>query len=123
MAPKGSRPIVLWCQSPSVPWNHGPRGLRPQRVLGPWYRGPTVLQPRSSSVSSHFGARGLKGSRPAADTLGQEGLTMRSMAFVSEKGGAGKRTTVLNVAGAMARKGIRVLVGATHPPTNASYGL
>jgi chromosome partitioning protein len=45
------------------------------------------------------------------------------MAFVSEKGGVGKSTTVLNVAAAMARHGHKVLVLDTDPQANVSYVL
>jgi chromosome partitioning protein len=48
---------------------------------------------------------------------------MRSVAFVSEKGGVGKSTTVLNVAACLARKGLRVLVVDTDPQANVSYVL
>lgn len=48
---------------------------------------------------------------------------MRSLAFVSEKGGVGKSTSVLNVAAGLARKGRRVLVLDTDPQANASYVL
>jgi chromosome partitioning protein len=65
----------------------------------------------------------LKSRSAVADTLGQEDLMVRSMAFVSEKGGVGKSTTVLNVAAAMARKGFRVLVVDTDPQANVSYVL
>jgi chromosome partitioning protein len=48
---------------------------------------------------------------------------MRSIALVSEKGGVGKSTTVLNVAACMAARGLRVLVVDTDPQGNASYVL
>jgi chromosome partitioning protein len=48
---------------------------------------------------------------------------MRSAAFVSEKGGVGKSTTVLNVAACLARKGLKVLVLDTDPQANVSYVL
>jgi chromosome partitioning protein len=48
---------------------------------------------------------------------------MRSLAFVSEKGGVGKSTSVLNVAACLAGKGHRVLVLDTDPQANASYVL
>jgi chromosome partitioning protein len=48
---------------------------------------------------------------------------MRSLAFVSEKGGVGKSTSVLNVAACLARKGLRVLVLDTDPQANVSYVL
>jgi chromosome partitioning protein len=48
---------------------------------------------------------------------------MRSIALVSEKGGVGKSTTVLNVAASMAARGLRVLVVDTDPQGNSSYVL
>ena len=48
---------------------------------------------------------------------------MRSIAMVSEKGGCGKSTTVLNVAACMAAGGLRVLVVDTDPQANSSYVL
>ncbi|QEH39305.1 Soj-like protein (plasmid) [Aquisphaera giovannonii] len=48
---------------------------------------------------------------------------MKSVAFISEKGGVGKSTTVLNVAAAMAGKGLKVLVLDTDPQANATYVL
>jgi chromosome partitioning protein len=48
---------------------------------------------------------------------------MRSIAFVSEKGGVGKSTSVLNVAASLARKGLKVLVLDTDPQANVSYVL
>src|SRR6478609_1846050 len=48
---------------------------------------------------------------------------MRSIAFVSEKGGVGKSTCVLNVADCLARRGLRVLVVDTDPQGNSSYVL
>src|SRR5262245_10707495 len=48
---------------------------------------------------------------------------MRSLAFVSEKGGVGKSTSVLNVAACLAREGLRVLVVDTDPQANVSYVL
>ena len=48
---------------------------------------------------------------------------MRSIAFVSEKGGVAKTTSVLNVAAGLAKKGRRVLVVDTDPQGNASYVL
>ena len=40
---------------------------------------------------------------------------MRSIGFISEKGGVGKSTSVLNVAACLAKKGQRVLVVDTDP--------
>jgi chromosome partitioning protein len=48
---------------------------------------------------------------------------MRSIGFISEKGGVGKSTSVLNVAACLARKGHRVLVVDTDPQGNCSYVL
>jgi chromosome partitioning protein len=48
---------------------------------------------------------------------------MRSVAFVSEKGGVGKSTSVLNVAACLAREGLKVLVLDTDPQANVSYVL
>lgn len=48
---------------------------------------------------------------------------MRSIAFVSEKGGVGKSTSVLNLAAAMAGKGLKVLVVDSDPQGNVSYVL
>jgi chromosome partitioning protein len=48
---------------------------------------------------------------------------MRSVAFVSEKGGVGKSTSVLNVAACLVKKGLRVLVVDTDPQANVSYVL
>jgi chromosome partitioning protein len=48
---------------------------------------------------------------------------MRSIAFVSEKGGVGKSTTALNVAACLARRELAVLVVDTDPQGNASYVL
>jgi chromosome partitioning protein len=48
---------------------------------------------------------------------------MRSIALVSEKGGCGKTTTVLNAAACMAAGGLRVLVVDTDPQGNSSYVL
>jgi chromosome partitioning protein len=48
---------------------------------------------------------------------------MRSVAFVSEKGGVGKSTSALNVAACLARKGLKVLVLDTDPQANVSYVL
>ena len=48
---------------------------------------------------------------------------MRSIAMVSEKGGCGKSTTVLNAAACMAAGGLRVLVVDTDPQANSSYVL
>jgi chromosome partitioning protein len=48
---------------------------------------------------------------------------MRSLAFVSEKGGVGKSTSVLNVAACLAREGLKVLVLDTDPQANVSYVL
>jgi chromosome partitioning protein len=48
---------------------------------------------------------------------------MRSIALVSEKGGVGKSTTVLNVAACMAARKLRVLVVDTDPQANSSYVL
>jgi chromosome partitioning protein len=48
---------------------------------------------------------------------------MRSLAFVSEKGGVGKSTSALNVAACLARKGLKVLVLDTDPQANASFVL
>jgi chromosome partitioning protein len=45
---------------------------------------------------------------------------MRSIAFVSEKGGVGKSTSVLNVAACLAQQGKEVLVIDTDPQANAS---
>jgi chromosome partitioning protein len=48
---------------------------------------------------------------------------MRSIGFISEKGGVGKSTTALNVAAALGRGGKRVLVVDTDPQGNASHVL
>ena len=48
---------------------------------------------------------------------------MRSLAVISEKGGTGKTTTVLNVAGELSRLGHRVLVVDADPQGNASMVL
>jgi chromosome partitioning protein len=48
---------------------------------------------------------------------------MRSLAFVSEKGGVGKSTSALNVASCLARKGFKTLVLDTDPQANVSYVL
>ena len=48
---------------------------------------------------------------------------MRSIGFISEKGGVGKSTTALNVAAALGRGGRRVLVIDADPQGNASYVL
>ena len=48
---------------------------------------------------------------------------MRSVAFVSEKGGVGKSTSVLNVAASMAGRGLKVLILDTDPQANVSYVL
>lgn len=48
---------------------------------------------------------------------------MRSLAFVSEKGGVGKSTSVLNVAACLAREGFKILVADTDPQANVSYVL
>ena len=48
---------------------------------------------------------------------------MRSVAFVSEKGGVGKSTSVLNVAASMANQGLKVLILDTDPQANVSYVL
>jgi chromosome partitioning protein len=48
---------------------------------------------------------------------------MRSIAFVSEKGGVAKTTTTLNVAAGLAARGRRVLVVDTDPQGNASHVL
>lgn len=48
---------------------------------------------------------------------------MRSIGFVSEKGGVAKTTTALNVAAAVGRGGGRVLVVDTDPQGNASHVL
>jgi chromosome partitioning protein len=48
---------------------------------------------------------------------------MRSIALVSEKGGVGKSTTVLNAAACMAARRLRVLVVDTDPQANCSYVL
>ena len=48
---------------------------------------------------------------------------MRSIGFISEKGGVGKSTSVLNVVAYLAKKGQRVLVVDTDPQGNSSYVL
>lgn len=48
---------------------------------------------------------------------------MKSIAFVSEKGGVGKSTSTLNVAASLARRGLRVLVIDTDPQANTTYVL
>src|SRR4051812_33067253 len=48
---------------------------------------------------------------------------MRSIAFISEKGGTGKSTSVLNVAAGLARRGKKVLVLDVDPQGNASLVL
>jgi chromosome partitioning protein len=48
---------------------------------------------------------------------------MRSLAFVSEKGGVGKTTSVVNVAACLAQKRLKVLVLDTDPQANVSYVL
>lgn len=48
---------------------------------------------------------------------------MRSIGFISEKGGVGKSTSVLNVAACLAKKGRRALVVDTDPQGNSSYVL
>jgi chromosome partitioning protein len=48
---------------------------------------------------------------------------MRSIGFVSEKGGVAKTTTALNVAAALGQGGCRVLVVDTDPQGNASHVL
>jgi len=48
---------------------------------------------------------------------------MRSIGFISEKGGVAKTTTALNVAAALGRAGERVLVVDTDPQGNASHVL
>src|SRR4051812_6302956 len=46
---------------------------------------------------------------------------MRSIGFISEKGGVGKSTSALNVAAGLARGGRRVLVVDTDPQGNSSH--
>lgn len=48
---------------------------------------------------------------------------MRSIAFVSEKGGVSKTSSTLNVAAVLGGRGIRVLVVDTDPQGNASFVL
>src|SRR4051794_8456249 len=48
---------------------------------------------------------------------------MRSVAFVSEKGGVGKTTSAVNVAACLARKGHKVLIVDSDPQANVSYVL
>ena len=48
---------------------------------------------------------------------------MKSAAFISEKGGVGKTTSALNVAAAMAKKGLEVLIVDADPQGNASHVL
>jgi chromosome partitioning protein len=48
---------------------------------------------------------------------------MKSAAFISEKGGVGKTTSALNVAAAMAKKGLDVLIVDADPQGNASHVL
>lgn len=48
---------------------------------------------------------------------------MRSIGFISAKGGVSKSTTAINVAYALGRSGLRVLVVDTDPQGNASYVL
>lgn len=48
---------------------------------------------------------------------------MRSIGFISEKGGVGKTTTTLNVAAAFGKRGLRVLVVDADPQANASHVL
>jgi chromosome partitioning protein len=48
---------------------------------------------------------------------------MRSIAFISEKGGTGKSTSVLNLAACLAQRALNVLVIDTDPQANATYVL
>lgn len=66
---------------------------------------------------------GPKFKRQGADSLIREDLNMRSMAWLSEKGGTGKTTSAINVAAALARKKFRVLLVDCDPQANTSFVL
>ena len=66
---------------------------------------------------------GPKFERQGADSLIREDLNMRSMAWLSEKGGTGKTTSAINVAAALARKKFRVLLVDCDPQANTSFVL
>jgi chromosome partitioning protein len=83
-------------------------GIRARRIAGPKIPGRECLK-----------ARG-----PAADPIQQgEGVLMRTIGFISAKGGVAKTTTVINVSAGLARLGHRVLVVDTDPQGNASHVL
>ncbi len=53
----------------------------------------------------------------------QPGQGMQVLTFVNQKGGCGKTTTAINLAGALARRGERVLVVDLDPQAHATMGL
>jgi len=101
-APRFQGSTVLGC--------FGSLALRFRSVVAPGSLGTLALWFRGSEGLK------LRGSVSDADA-------MRSIAFISEKGGTGKTTSVLNVAGELARLGQRVLVVDADPQGNASLVL
>lgn len=78
-----------------------------------WYRGPMVP-----------GARGIQGPGALFRSSGLRGMEpMRSIAFMSIKGGSAKTTTALNVGAALAKSGASVLIVDADPQGNASHVL
>ncbi|MEZ6020522.1 MAG: ParA family protein, partial [Planctomycetota bacterium] len=51
------------------------------------------------------------------------GAKMQVLTFVNQKGGCGKTTTAINLAGALVRRGQRVLVVDLDPQAHATMGL
>ena len=59
----------------------------------------------------------------SAGSIGQEGMLMRTVSVINQKGGCGKTTMAINLASCLAREGRRTLLVDMDPQGHCALGL